>query len=325
MAKSQSPSVGTLAIGIDLGATKIDGGLINSNGEILEHDQVPTCPEEGSVRVIQRIGALVNTFIDLAAGYPAELSGIGIGAPGHVDPIQGVVRNAANLEWDEVWLTEQLHNMLTCQFPIWIQKDADANALGEYYFGAARHCPDFVYLGIGSGLGCGIFSNDRMITGSNWYAGELGHLSLDPLGLPCTCGLRGCAETILSGHGMLTLYKRMKTAAGQCIGSPPDEITTKQILNSARLGDKLSIGVLDEFGRQLGSVIAVCAAILNPALVVIGGGLGVATFDWIIPTAKQELARRTLPVHASLRIESSQQKTSALGAACLAWYYTDRR
>src|SRR4029079_5301856 len=91
----------------------------------------------------------------------------------------------------------------------WIQKDANLSALGEYYFGASRNCKDFVYLGIGSGLGAGIISNTHLITGGDWYAADVGHLSVNPDGPLCVCGGRGCAETVASGPGLVRVTGQM--------------------------------------------------------------------------------------------------------------------
>ena len=91
--------------------------------------------------------------------------------------------------------------------PIWIQKDTNLNALGEYYFGACQGCTDFVYIGVGSGLGAGIISNGHLITGSDWYAADIGHLSIDPDGPLCVCGGRGCAELVASGPGLVRVMR----------------------------------------------------------------------------------------------------------------------
>ena len=324
MAKNQPTPLETLSIGIDLGATKIAGALVSSTGHILEDREVPTHPAEGPTAVIGRIGLLVNQLADEANHSSTPLIGAGIGTPGCVDIIRGVVSNAINLAWQEVRLVEELRSYLP-ELPIWIGKDADANALGEYYFGAARGCTDFVYISIGSGLGCGIFSGGRLLTGSSGYAGELGHLSLDPDGLPCACGRHGCAETILSGPGLVALFKRMSASNRVSDQTDIEETTPKQILNKAQRNDKLSVAVLAEFGRHLGTVIAICTSLLNPEMIVVGGGLGQAAFNWIILAARQELARLVLPIHAFPRIAPSLQKTSALGAASLGWYYKERR
>ena len=176
-------------------------------------------------------------------------------------------------------------------------------------------------------MGGGILSNGYLITGANWNAAELGHLSLDPDGYLCTCGLRGCAETIVSGPGLAALVRdylsqrRFPTrlAAG-------DDLNPETILEAARTEDELAQKALFEVGRNLGMVMAACASALNPALFVIAGGLGLAAFDMIVPPARMELERRVLPASfQDLRITPSSLTSSAVGAASLAWYFSDIR
>jgi glucokinase len=314
----------SLAIGVDLGATKIAAALVAPDGSVLLARQAPTNAEGGEWSVLNRIASQINALIDSA---PEKILGIGIGTPGQVNSKEGIVRNAVNLGWGQVQLVDEIRARLSQDLPVWIQKDANASALGEYYFGAARGCPDFIYLSIGSGLGGGILSNGYLVTGANWNAAELGHLSLDPAGYLCTCGLRGCAETIVSGPGLATLVRdyisqsRFSTRI-----EPDDDLNPEAILEAAHAGDELAQKAFFEVGRQLGIVMAACTSALNPALFVIAGGLGLAAFDLIIPPAKQELERRVLPAsYRDLQISPSSLTSSAVGAASLAWYFSDIR
>lgn len=192
----------SLAIGVDVGATKIAAALVTSGGQVLQARQVRTVPDRGRQAVLDSIAALVEA---LRAQAPAPPLGAGIGTPGRVDAEAGIVHNAVNLGWDEVHLVAEIRARLAVALPVWVQKDANASALGEYYFGAAAGCQDFVYLSVGSGLGGGVLTGGKLVTGANWNAAELGHLSLDPNGQLCACGGRGCAETVISGPGLLAL------------------------------------------------------------------------------------------------------------------------
>jgi predicted NBD/HSP70 family sugar kinase len=203
-----------------------------------------------------------------------------------------------------------------------VAKDANASALGEYYFDAARGIDDFVYLGVGSGLGSGFMIHGHLVVGATWIAGDLGHLSLDPHGLPCTCGLRGCSETILSGPGLVNRARRYlderrlptRLSAG-------DGLTPTSIMEAARRRDPLALAALEEAGHVLGAILAICVTTLNPALIVIGGGLGLAAFEYLATAARAELARRALPQRwQNMAIVPSQVANSAAGAACLVWY-----
>lgn len=310
-------------IGVDVGATKIAAALVTADGEVLAADQVLTEPNQGSEAVLGRIADQINR---LARQAPAQILGIGIGTPGQVDALDGVVRNAVNMGWEEVHLVQEVRTRLDRDWPVWVQKDANASALGEYVFGAARDCPDFVYLGIGSGLGGGVVANGSLVTGAAWNAAELGHLVLDPDGLPCNCGLRGCAETIVSGPGLLNLVLRQLQSGTHATGLvEADQVDTALILEAAQQGDPLCLAALSEVGRHLGLIMAACVALLNPAVIVIGGGMGLAGLPWFLPAARYELERRTLPAsHQSVQIRPSRLTSSAVGAASLVWYYRSK-
>jgi glucokinase len=307
------------AIGIDIGATKIASVLLAENGRVLASSQTSTAASEGKDAVLDRVAAQIQELTDRS---PATIAGIGVGSPGKVDSSLGIVHDAVNLAWKEVPLTQEISNRLPVALPIWVQKDTNLSALGEYYFGACQGCNDFVYLGVGSGLGAGIISNGQLITGADWYAADVGHLSLDPDGPPCVCGGRGCAELIASGPGLLRVVRRLLTdpsAASMLSGQA--ELTPAEVLDAAEQGDALARQALAEVGHVLGVVMSACTVLLNPVRFVIGGGLGLAGFDFIMPTVWEELKRRTLPNHrGQMEIVRSQLESPAIGAACLVWY-----
>ena len=310
------------AIGIDIGATKIASVLLSETGEVTQSSQLLTVAEEGTEAVLDKVA---EQILALARQSPGALMGIGIGSPGKVDAAQGVVYNAVNLGWDEVPLTEEIARRIkrtANAVPIWIQKDANLSALGEQYFGAGQSLRDFVYLGIGSGLGAGLISGGRLITGSDWYAADVGHLSVDPEGPLCVCGGRGCAETIASGPGLTRVARQMfANSPANTLLSNGVELTPIDILAAARQGDQLALKALAEVGRVLGVIISACTVILNPSRIVVGGGLGLAGYDFIVPAARQELVRRTTPASRGvLDVLPSQVESPAIGAACLVWY-----
>jgi glucokinase len=312
-----------LAIGVDVGATKIAAALVTAAGEVCASEQLPTRPERGVAATLEDIARLVNTWL---AQHHQAVRGVGIGTPGQVNSDAGIVRNAVNLGWQEVALRAGIRARLAYEVPVWIQKDANASALGEYVYGAAQGIDDFVYIGVGSGLGGGVIAGGRLITGADWNAAELGHLSLDPAGLLCNCGNRGCAETVVSGPGLAALARRYRDEGLFPTSLASGVMTTEAILSFAATGDELALAALSEVGRHLGIVIAACVAILNPAMIVLGGGLGLAAFDTLVPPARAELARRTLAASAEhLAFRPSQVASSAVGAASLVYYFDKLR
>jgi glucokinase len=314
-----SSPIERFAIGIDIGATKIASVLLSEEGEVVDSSQVPTLAQEGPQAVFDKVA---DQILNLARQKPGAVVGVGIGSPGKVDSSSGVVYDAVNLGWKEVHLDEEITNRTGKRLPIWIQKDTNLNALGEYYFGACRECADFVYMGLGSGLGAGIISNGQLITGADWYAADVGHLSIDPDGPLCVCGGHGCAELAASGPGVVRVARQLLAHdSATSILSNQAEFTPADVLAAAGLGDSLALKALAEVGRALGIVMSACTVILNPSRFVIGGGLGVAGFDFIMPTVHQELKRRTLPNHrGQMDILRSQVESPAIGSACLVWY-----
>ena len=315
------------AIGIDIGATKIASVLLSEKGDVIQSSQTLTLPHEGRQAVLDRVS---DQILELARQSPGSIAGVGIGSPGKVDSDHGVVYNAVNLGWTEVNLTEEVASRidrLANAVPIWIQKDANLSALGEYYFGACQSCSDFVYLGIGSGLGAGIISNGHLITGGDWYAADVGHLSIDPNGPLCACGGHGCAETTASGPGLVRVTRQLLTdasASGKLANRK--ELTPADILAAADEKDPLALEALAQVGRVLGMIMSACTAILNPSRYVVGGGLGLAGFDFIVPAARGELMRRTIPEsRALLDIIPSRVESPAIGSACLVWYARSRK
>lgn len=307
-----------LAVGVDVGGTKIALALVGTQGQTLAAHRLATRPKDGVGVVIDRIAHGIDTLL-AQTDHPVD--GIGIGSPGYVNPVEGIVHSAVNLHWTDVPLSSELHARLAADLPIWLDNDANAAALGEMYFGAARGCRDFVYISVGTGLGGAAIIDGKVLIGSDACAMDIGHMPLEPDGRLCACGQRGCPEAYISGGGLLA---GVRENAARYPDSPlacNPELSTTDVLNAAQAGDSLALAVLDEAARWLGRVMACCATIFNPALFVLDGGLGHAAADFLIDTAWQELNRRTLPaVRDRLRIVCAEVNNSAIGAACLVWH-----
>jgi glucokinase len=247
--------------------------------------------------------------------------GVGLCSPGRVEPDSGYVRGAVNLGWDAVDVRAGLRRRLRQpDLPLWLQKDANALALGEMAYGAARGARDFVYLAVGTGLGGGAVANGQVISGAAYNPTEIGHLSLDPGGRTCICGQRGCAEMYCSGVGFLAALRERRAEFPVSVLAAREDAGVPDLLTAAGAGDPLALAVLREGGQWLGAIMACLAAVLNPALIVVGGGLGHAAAGYLLPEAEHELKRRVLPpTFNSLKLVLSQVPESALGAAALVW------
>lgn len=309
-----------LAIGVDIGGTKIASVLVDSKGRILASDYRMTGVGLGNDESIQRIIASIE---NVAKGHH-EICGIGIDVPGLVSPESGMVEKAVNMNWERLNLSEILQSSLSFSTPIFLQRDTFAQTLGEHYYGSAQGETDYVYLGIGSGLGAGALINGELLIGSGHAALEVGHLTLTGLTERCGCGKIGCAETLLSGPGLVRRYQSLEW--NPRIGreeNRPGEITTEEVVERAIQKDPRAVLLIHEFGKYLGELISDIVMVLNPAAIVIGGGLGLSAYDLFIEEVQSEIKKRCFPAsYQALKITKSSLASSALGAASLVWYST---
>lgn len=313
-----------LAIGVDLGGTKIAAALVNRNGEVLAKVRRPTQVEAGDTAVLDAIAACID---DLLAQAPDPVLGIGVGSPGQVDPQHGIVRHALNLGWDEVSLLSGLTMRLDTNLPLYVQRDSFAELLGEAYFGAGLGCTHLVYLGLGTGLGGAALSNGRLLTGVDYMASEIGHLVLDPAARPWHGDLHGSAESVVSGSGVLA-ETRMALQAGRHASVLTDSpaLTTEDVVMAAYEGDELATAVFAKVANWLTRILAIYAVVLNPQRIIIGGGLGRAAFDLLLPLAHDNLSQWALKqTWQNMRVVRSQLMSSAVGASCLVWHHQDHK
>lgn len=307
-----------LAVGVDIGGTKVASILVNQAGEILASDYRMTAVELGKDETIRRVAESINSVV----GDHRDVCGIGIDIPGSVDPEKGMVENAVNLGWDRVELRKELGEKLTVNAPIHLQRDTYAQTLGEYYFGVAKNVSNYVYLAMGSGLGGGAMVNGKLLLGNNRSALEIGHLGLTGLTTPCACGKIGCAETLLSGPGMVRTYLNQEWHPEFAIETPGNNgLTAQDILTHAQSGEMRASLLIEHISRYLGELISDILMVLNPSMVVIAGGVGLAAFELLVPGVESEIAKRTWKQnYVDLVIKKSALNSSALGAATLVWY-----
>ena len=307
-----------LAIGVDIGGTKIAFALVDRAGTVLATHLLPTLPAEGTEAVFDRVAQGVHHLLSLAR---QPVAGVGVGTPGHLDPVTGIVRIATNLDWVDAPLKSGVQSRLPGNLPVWVLKDANASALAEMYYGAARGRRDFVYVTIGTGLGGGAVLDGKLLEGPGYAAMEIGHMPFMPNHRLCACGMYGCPETALSGGGMLTVTReRLPQHPQSSLAAHADALTTGAVVEAAHHGDPLALVVVDEMALWLGSVIITLAAILNVSFYAVGGGLGHAIADWLIPATRKTLRERaTLDDYRAIEVEEALVTSSAVGAACRVW------
>ncbi len=309
------------ALAIDLGGTKIAAAVVREDGVIVAHATRPTDAQKGGDGVLNRIKEAVLEALDASQLRPDELAGVGMGTPGIVDAKTGVMLSeAVNIpDWKERNLKEELERVLN--LPAFVDNDANVAALGEWVFGAGKGTRHLVYITIGTGVGGAIILNGALWRGTNFAAGELGHVPVNPDGPRCGCGGYGCVEMFVSGPA---IAQRAKEFVQQGVKSvladiPPDNITAEKVAIAAQQGDVLAKFILAEAGKSLGIVLAGVVNLLNPERLIVGGGVAQAG-DWLLEPARWELRRRALPTATeTLQLVPAALGTNAgiLGAAAL--------
>ena len=309
-----------VAIGIDIGGTKIAFALVNRRGEALLTHRLPTPVSEGPEAVFAQV---VKGILHLSDQTKHTIAGIGIGSPGHLNPRTGVIHNATNLRWTEIPLLDGLRKYMPLEIPMWLQKDANAALIGEWLFGAAKGQRDFVLLTIGTGLGGGAMVEGKLVNGADNSGMEIGHMPLNASGRMCNCGMRGCPEMRVSGVGLLAGAKEYLTDYPTSTLVPLAQngtLTTEAILDAFAKRDALAVRLMEDAADELCTVMIACMGILNPALFVIGGGLGHAAFAHFSTRTAEILQTRTRrEIHRRVPIVESQVRHSAIGPACLVW------
>lgn len=282
-------------VGLDLGGTSIKGGAASEQGEILDRR---------SVDIDRALGA--KGLIDALAGLARDLgadSCVGLGAPGLFDRERGVVLESPNLAFLEgVGLRGELARRLALdETAVLLENDANAAAIGEHWIGAGRGESDLLMITLGTGVGGGFILDGVLYAGPGGMAGEIGHLVVDPAGLPCGCGSRGCLETLASA----TAAQRRAVALGLPRDRPGDLVRLAEIARQAPGPER---DLLHEVGRDLGRGLAGVVTLLDIRLFVIGGGFG-AALDLLGPGIRAGLAERTY----GRRLENVRVVPAALG------------
>jgi len=298
----------TWVIGIDLGGSKIALGLVSPDDQILSRRRIDTDADEGVDGVTARISAQVDSLKrDLPRGE--TVAGVGIGAPGLLDPVSGDLYTLLNLPGiSNTPFRAILQDKLS--LPVKLDHDAKAAALGEFHFGAGRDRDSMIYIVIGTGVGAAIIYQGSLIYGESNSAGESGHMTVDPNGRLGHCGSRGCLETYAGGPALIKAYA---AASGETISGA--EITQR-----ASLGDAVALRVLREAGRALGIAIASMAMTVNIELFVIGGSVASAG-DLLLDPARESLKSYCFEeVAAKIRVSASTlgEDAALLGAAFMA-------
>jgi glucokinase len=261
-------------VGADLGGTQIRACLADVHGKILKESRQATLAEEGVQAVLGRIKHTLHQVVDCVSG--GDVLGIGMGSPGPLDPVAGVVVEAANLPG---WKNVPLRDLLMDEFrmPVWVNNDANVAALAEHRFGAGRGYSDLVYLTISTGIGGGFICGGKLLLGVHGYAGEPGHITVEPNGPRCNCGNIGCLETLAAGPAIARRATELLRAGQHSSLAPLLEanrgLTSEMVGRAALQGDAVALKAVQRASYYLGIGVLNLIHLFDPAVVILGGGV----------------------------------------------------
>jgi glucokinase len=313
-----------LILGIDLGGTKILTAVANSQGKMLSRDHSITPAKKGHEAVIQSILESVYRALEQADVTVSALTAIGVGAPGISNPETGILFTSPNLPgWRDVPLRDIMQEKLGKK--AFLINDANAAALGELYFGAARGACNFIYITISTGIGGGIVIDGKIYSGAIGTAGEVGHMTIDDDGPICNCGNRGCWETLASGTALARearhrIKEGVRTSILEYAEGQVEEVTAQVIHKAAEQGDSLAKELIARTGYYVGVGLANLINIFNPELIVIGGGLSNIGDMLLEPAFEVAGERAYKEAFQTVRFASAKlgRNSGVLGAAAFA-------
>lgn len=317
-----------LVLGIDIGGTNTKIGVVNRNGDVLLQSYLLTGQYQDAPSFL---AALKKNLVDLLSEVKLDfdLKGIGVGAP-VANYHTGIIRSPANISWKgDVDLKDYLQENFNISAVV--ANDANVAAVGEKFFGNAGSFSNFLMVTLGTGLGCGIYIDNKIYHGLDGMAGELGHVIVKQNGRNCACGRKGCLETYASATGITrTVYKLLADHTGDKsvlreMGFK--ELNAQIIDRAARNGDFIARRAFHYTGNILGKALADAMVMLNPEAIFLGGGLAAAGSEIFEPT--EQALRENILGHLKETVKLlpsglSANKVAILGAAALAWKNADQ-
>ena len=306
---------------VDIGATRVRVAMVSAGGHVSARRTIPTLAEAGPAAILPRIAALMREVMREAPG--GTVAGIGIGAPGPLDPWHGIIYDPPNLPgWHALHLRDAWSDAFG--LPVYLGNDANLAALGESRYGAGRHVTDMVYLTISTGVGGGIISGGRLFLGAKGLAGEIGHTAVEARGPRCNCGNVGCLEMLASGpaiarRGAAAARRGASPTLAEMAARAGSPVSAEMVVRAAREGDTVARGIVERAGFYIGVGVVSVAHLLNPSLIVIGGGVAIGAGDMLLDAVRDTLHRRAMAAFLPLPVVPAALGDDAglLGAAAL--------
>lgn len=313
------------ALAVDLGGTKLLVGVVDRDGRVLARQRIAT-PHGGPEPVARAIRDIARPLRDAIGAAGASLAGVGVAVPGPTDHDRGVIYDPPNLAG---WGRETAFGPLLARElgeTVYVENDANAAALGEAWTGAGRGVRDLVYITISTGIGGGLILGGRLYRGANGTAGEIGHVIVDPEGPRCHCGNRGCLEVLASGTAIAgqareAVARGAPTALSR-LAARPEEITAESVAEAARGGDAIAAELYRRAGTRIGLVLSNLLALLNPSMIIVGGGVS-KTGDLLFRPIRDVIGARVYPPPAlgvSVVTAELGDDVGIIGAAALVFH-----
>ncbi len=314
------------AVGVDVGGTRIAVGLVERKGRLVKEVRSLT-PKGGPFSVVD---AVIDLVAQVAEGvHPSEIAGVGVGLPAQIDFLKQSIEFCTNLPLAGVDVRSLV--MSRAKHEVTIDNDGNAAAIGEYRFGAAKGVRDFLMLTLGTGVGGGLFLGGAPYRGSRGLGGEVGHMVLDLGGPPCPCGGKGHIESYLGRFALAAAGRaEAATSRGRAIrdkaGGNAEAVTTEHVIQAALDGDAAATAILDGAGKILGEALVGLVNLLNPRLVVLGGGTS-EMYPPLVERAAEVMMEQALAGRKDVQVVPAElgNEAGVLGAAALAFDEHDSR
>ena len=296
------------AVGIDLGGSKLRGGLLSEQGQLFARVETQTEAWKGTASVLANLKRMISELLD--STDRSRVTGIGIAAAGQIHPKTQAVVYAPNLRWTDVPLRDEIESHVG--LPTYVENDVRAAAWGEYRFGVGRGARSLIAVFVGTGVGSGAVMDGLLLSGFDNVAGEIGHTQIVVDGLPCPCGQRGCVEAYASGSGFIrrleqALEAGTTTVLAEETGRDPRRLTAALVARAAAAGDPFAAMLWEEAQRYLGAALANYVTLLNPELLVLGGGIMTT-----VPALGESLTER-IRAHATMMSRTVRVARAGLG------------
>lgn len=284
----------SLALGIDLGGTKILAALIDKQGKIYDSEEVPSQVEPGEQIIRDRVIPLMQTIWERNARVRPSICGIGIATAGLVDTKTKTIKVAYNLGLKDAAIGHLLEQRF--RLPVHIGNDANVAAIGEWMWGAGKGYRDVIYITVSTGIGCGIISGGRLVTGVGDSAGEFGHISIAWDGPKCACGNYGCLENYASGTAIARQARQIirEGEATKLAYGNVEALTAKEVAEAAIDGDGPAIRILQQAGKYIGAGVTNLIHLFDTEIIIFGGGVMKAS-QILLPVISETVQDRCIP------------------------------